>query len=101
MRQSSTSGRGLDRVLEEIAWKTTIGFILAMPTVLLGFWLLAFSLTPKAASAQLTPNWRLSWEALSQDEPCPTPQGGTYCDATLSRRRVCLGPVEVRYSVAN
>jgi hypothetical protein len=98
MRENRSAGTGLESRLVSLAWKATLGFTLAMPALLLGFALLIVIQTPKAASAQLMPNWRLSWDSLAQDDVCPTPPAGTYCDATLARRRLCVGPLEVRYS---
>jgi hypothetical protein len=53
--------------------------------------------TPAAASIEVTPQWQLRWEALGSDDRCPTPRDG-YCDASLARRRLCMGSLELRYS---
>ena len=98
MPQSRLAGKRWDSRLEALAWKGTLCFSLAAPAILLLLPLADFILSPKAAAAQWNPTWRLSWESLGTDDHCPTPPGG-YCDATLSRRRLCVGPVEIRYSI--
>lgn len=46
----------------------------------------------------LTPKWQLYAETLAADEPGPVSREGTYVQARFSRHRICLGPLEVRYS---
>jgi hypothetical protein len=99
MLDEAPSGKRWDNRLEAIAWKSMLGFFGASPAVFGGVLLLNLIQAPKAASAQLMPTWHWSWNVLGQDDPCPTPDGG-YCDATLSRRRLCCGPFEIRYSHA-
>jgi len=55
---------------------------------------------PAAASLEVTPRWQVAWETLTYEDRCPTPRDG-YCEATLSRQRLCLGPLELRYSYSN
>ncbi|MGV3720280.1 MAG: hypothetical protein ACO1SX_05155 [Actinomycetota bacterium] len=55
---------------------------------------------PAAASLEATPQWQVRWDALSSDDRCPTPRDG-FCDASLARRRLCLGPLELRYSYSH
>lgn len=90
-------GKRVGSRIEAIAWKFTLGLFGVIPVFLAGFLLLLVIQAPKAASAQWTPTWRWSWDTLAQDDSCPTPDSG-YCDATLSRQRLCCGPLEIRYS---
>ena len=52
---------------------------------------------PKAAFLRPNTPWEVSWQNLGQDDWCPTPSEG-YCDASLVKRRLRLGPLEIRYS---
>jgi hypothetical protein len=84
-----------------LAWRLAVGAPLFMTACLLRFHLVAWVLAPRAAGVALVPAWRLAWHSLAWDDRYPTPPAGTYCDATLRRGRLHVGPVEIRYSHAD
>lgn len=77
---------------------TTLALICGVPALLAFLSVAAPALAmPAAASLEVSPHWGLRWDTLSYEARCPTPPDG-YCDASLARRRLCLGPLELRYS---
>ena len=77
----------------------TFGILIVMTMPLVSALAIGFSGPPssRAALVRLTSTWEVSWQDLGQDDWGPTPSEG-YCDASLTRRRLHLGPLEIRYS---
>ena len=91
-----SGSRKWGRRLEAAAWHFTIGMIATMALAPVLSVAIQLS-TPKAASVGLNSRWEVSWQNLSQDDWYPTPTEG-YCDASLVKQRLRLGPLEIRYS---
>jgi hypothetical protein len=78
-------------------WRTALVLTFGLPLALAVVALAGPLRYSPAVAVRMAPKWELSYQTLAQDDWYPTPREG-YCDASLVKRRLCVGPVEVRYS---